>query len=82
MTITSDEPGRTVLDAVLDIHRVRQYFNVILRARSAAAAVRKDMGFLDALRRGLVPTPFDHLPGRSSAPSTARRRGRSRAESA
>jgi NTE family protein len=62
MTTTSEGPSRSALDAILDIHRVRQYFNVILRARSAAAAVGKDMDFLDALRRGLLPLPFDHQP--------------------
>jgi NTE family protein len=62
MTTTSGALSRTALDAVLDIHRVRQYFNVILRARSVATALRKDTGFLDALRRGLVPLPFDHQP--------------------
>jgi NTE family protein len=62
MTTTSERPTRSALDAVLDIHRVRQYFNVILRARSAAASVRKDVSFLDTLRRGVVPLPFDRRP--------------------
>jgi NTE family protein len=62
MSATSDGPSRSALDAVLDIHRVQQYFNVIVRARSAAAAIRKDMSFLDALRRGIVQLPFEHQP--------------------
>jgi len=62
MTTTNAGPGRSALDAVLDIHRVRQYFNVIVRTRSAATGVRKDLSFLDALRRGIVPLPFDHQP--------------------
>ncbi len=62
MITTSDGLTRSALDAVLDIHRVRQYFNVILRARSAATAVRKDIGFLDALRRGVMPLPFERQP--------------------
>jgi NTE family protein len=52
----------SALDAVLDIHRIRQYFNVIVGARAILAGVRKDMSFLDAVRRGIVPLPFDHKP--------------------
>ncbi len=53
-------PGRTALDVVLDIHRIRQYFDVIVQAREVAAAVRKDARFLDAVRRSVLPLPFDH----------------------
>jgi NTE family protein len=54
--------SQSALDAVLDIHRVRQYFDVIVGARAIAGAVRKDLGFLDAVRRATVPLPFDHKP--------------------
>lgn len=54
--------NHSVLDALADIHRVRQYFNVIVRAREVAGAIRKDMSFLDAVRRGIMPLPFDDRP--------------------
>jgi NTE family protein len=50
------------LDVVLDIHRVRQYFDVLVRARDVAAAVRQDVTFLDALRRAFLPLPYDRRP--------------------
>jgi NTE family protein len=52
----------SALDAALDIFRIRQYFNVIVRARDVAAGMRKDAAFLDAVRRGIRPLPFDRLP--------------------
>ena len=54
--------GPSALDAALDIFRVRQYFNVIVRARDAITAVRADTGFLDTVRRGLLPLPSDRQP--------------------
>ncbi len=68
---SSDSRGvDSVLDAVLDIHRLRQYFNVVLRARDVAAGIRKDAMFLDAVRRGFLPLPFDPhpVPGRIFEP--------------
>jgi NTE family protein len=62
MTTTGAERSQSALDAVLDIHRIRQYFNVIIGARAAAAAARKDMSFLNAVRRGIAPLPFDRRP--------------------
>ncbi len=62
MTTTDSGPSRSALDAALDIFRIRQYFNVIVRARDASAALRKDTGFLDAVRRGVLPLPFDRQP--------------------
>jgi NTE family protein len=53
------QPVQTALDAVLDIFRIKQYFDVIVRARDVATAVRKDVRFLDAVRRGVLPLPFD-----------------------
>jgi NTE family protein len=73
MTTTDAEESHTALDAVLDIHRIRQYFNAIVRAREVAGAVRKDMSFLDAVRRGIMPLPFDNrpVPGQIFAPPGA-----------
>ena len=60
----------TILDATLDVFRMRQYFNVIVRARDVAAAVRKDATFLDA---GCCRSPSTADPNRRrcSAPSQA-----------
>lgn len=58
MTPAQPAPSRpTPLDLVLDIHRVRQYFDTVLRAGEFAAALRQDAGFLDALRRTVLPLP-------------------------
>lgn len=52
----------SALDVVLDIFRMRQYFDVIVRARDVAAGIRSDIRFLDVARRGLVPLPSDPRP--------------------
>jgi NTE family protein len=62
MATTDDQRGHTALDAGLDVFRVRQYFNVVVRARDVLTAVRADTGFLDAVRRGLLPLPSDRRP--------------------
>jgi NTE family protein len=54
--------SRSALDAALDVHRVRQYFNVIVRARDIAAAARRDGEFLRAVRRAMLPLPLDRRP--------------------
>jgi NTE family protein len=59
MPNATDRQSRSPLDAALDIFRMRQYFNVIVRTRDVAAALRHDAGFLDAVRRGLLPLPTD-----------------------
>jgi NTE family protein len=59
---TASGPSRSALDAVLDIFRVRQYFNVVVGAREVAAAIRKDATFLATVRRGMLPLPFDPRP--------------------
>ena len=41
---------------------MRQYFDVVVRARDVASAVRKDAGFLDTVRRGFLPLPVDRHP--------------------
>ena len=62
MTSTDRQRGHSALDSALDIFRVRQYFNVIVRARDAITAVRADTVFLDTVRRGLLPLPSDRQP--------------------
>ncbi len=62
MVTVGGQPGRSALDAALDVFRMRQYFDVVVRARDVAAAVRKDAAFLDTVRRGFVPLPFDRRP--------------------
>ncbi|HEX4983919.1 MAG TPA: hypothetical protein VFV63_19595, partial [Ilumatobacteraceae bacterium] len=51
-----------MLDPLLDVFRVRQYFNVAGRARELTADVVHDLGFLDLLRRAVVPLPVDRWP--------------------
>lgn len=48
-----------MLDAVLDVFRLRQYFNVITRVRELGQAVRDDAGFLHDARRAMLPLPLD-----------------------
>ncbi len=62
MVIVGGQPGRSALDAALDIFRVRQYFDVVVRARDVVTAVRRDGAFLGTVRRGLRPLPFDRQP--------------------
>ena len=62
MATTESRRGHSALDAALDVFRMRQYFDVIVRARDAAAGIRKDATFLDTVRRGLLPLPFDRRP--------------------
>ena len=62
MVTMGGQPGRSALDAALDIFRMRQYFNVVVRARDVVTAVRRDGAFLGAVRRGLRPLPFDRQP--------------------
>jgi NTE family protein len=54
--------SRSALDAALDIFRIRQYFDVVVRTRDVLTAAGKDGAFLDALRRGILPLPFDRRP--------------------
>jgi NTE family protein len=50
------------LDLVLDVFRMRQYFNVVVRARDVAQAAGRDVRFVDAVRRAFVPLPTDRHP--------------------
>lgn len=48
-----------MLSTVLDVFRLRQYFDVITRARQWAEGVRDDAGLLSQVRRGVLPLPFE-----------------------
>ncbi len=48
-----------MLGTVLDVFRMRQYFNVATRARQWADGLREDAGFLGDARRALVRLPTD-----------------------
>ncbi len=54
--------SRSALDAALDVFRMRQYFNVVVGARDVATAIGKDAAFLDTVRRGMLPLPWDRRP--------------------
>ena len=41
MIIVAGQPGHSALDAALDIFRMRQYFNVVVRAREHLARLRR-----------------------------------------
>jgi NTE family protein len=51
-----------MLSYVIDIARVRQYFNHALRAEMVWNSTKADVRFLDRARRGLFPLPIDR-PG-------------------
>jgi len=51
-----------MLSTVLDVFRLRQYFNAITRARQTVEGIREDAGFLDDARRAMVSLPFDREP--------------------
>lgn len=51
-----------MLGAALDVFRMRQYFDVVTRAREFAGDLASDAGFLDALRRAMLPLPVDRRP--------------------
>lgn len=55
-----------MLGPVLDVFRLRQYFDVIVRARDVAVGLKEDAGFLDDARRALVALPFDRWPDAES----------------
>jgi NTE family protein len=50
-----------VLSPVIDVFRLRQYFNVITGARELAHLVREDATFLNTIRRALVTLPFENV---------------------
>jgi len=52
-----------MLNTVLDIFRMRQYFNAVLMAGEVGAGLVDDARFLNAVRRSLLPLPFEsNLP--------------------
>jgi NTE family protein len=62
MVTPGGQPGHSALDAALDVFRMRQYFNVVVRARDVVTAIRRDGVFLGTVRRGLLPLPSDRQP--------------------
>jgi hypothetical protein len=70
MVTTGGRRSHSALDAALDIFRVRQYFNVAVRARDVAAAAGKDARFLHTVRRAMLPLPS--IPGRRRGRSSGR----------
>jgi hypothetical protein len=59
MAATGGQRGHRVLGAALDISRMRQYFNAVVRARDVAMAIRTDRAFLGTVRRRLLPLSSD-----------------------
>ena len=55
---TTPEDG-SMLDSVLDVFRVRQYFNVITRSTELVEGIRHDAALLGDMRRALVALPFE-----------------------
>jgi NTE family protein len=55
-----------VLGSLLDVFRLRQYFDVVVRTRDIVGGVRDDAGFLDDVRRALVRLPGDTWPEAAS----------------
>ncbi len=49
----------SMLSSVVDVFRLRQYFNVITRTREFVNGVREDTGLIDDARRALVKLPFE-----------------------
>jgi NTE family protein len=52
----------SVISEIVDIQRIRQYFNSAQVARSVLQGVRDDAGLLHQVRRGLFPLPVDRSP--------------------
>lgn len=57
-----------MLSSVLDIFRLRQYFDMIARARQWVDGIRDDAGLIDDVRRAMVPLPFDRPTARPRQP--------------
>jgi NTE family protein len=56
-----------MLSPLLDVFRLRQYFDVVTRARQWVDGIKEDAGLLDELRRAVAPLPME-----SSAAETRR----------
>ncbi len=63
-----------MLDSLLDIFRLRQYFNVAVQARQVERGIRVDAAFLDLVRRSLISLPFDRHPAIDIHPFVGTRR--------
>jgi NTE family protein len=61
-----DQNGAQMLGPILDVFRMRQYFDVIVRTREFIEGVRDDAGFLNDIRRAVIPLPIDSWPDPSS----------------
>ena len=51
-----------MLSALVDVFRLRQYFDVATRVRELGGDLADDVGFLDVARRAVLPLPFDRRP--------------------
>lgn len=62
--MTTANPNRvsTPLDLALDVFRMRQYFDVVVRTRDVVEGATRDLGFIGAVRRGFLPLPRDRRP--------------------
>jgi NTE family protein len=60
--------GYPGLGGLIDIFRVREYFDGLTKARDVARKVQEDASFLGALRRSLVKLPADSSPAPPSEP--------------
>jgi NTE family protein len=50
-----------MLSTILDVFRLRQYFNGILAARDVVDGLREDAGFLNTVRRTLISLPMEQV---------------------
>lgn len=81
-TATETRHPASPLDEALDLFRIKQAFNVIVRARDLLDGVWRDIGFVDDVRRAAVPVttrrrrlvaqPFAGPPARGVPPLTGR----------
>jgi NTE family protein len=82
MTSADRARASSPLDITLDIFRMRQYFDAVVRACDVASAAIRDLRFVSTVRRGLLPLPLDRRPavsqvfGPSSDPVPPRLKGR------
>ncbi|HUY73798.1 MAG TPA: patatin-like phospholipase family protein [Candidatus Dormibacteraeota bacterium] len=56
------------LGELIDIFRVREYFDGLTEIRDLARRMREDAGFVGALRRALVRLPMDRKPALPAVP--------------
>jgi NTE family protein len=64
--MTAPGPRSSPLDRALDVFRVRQYFDVLARGRDLLDGVRRDAGFLDDVRRAMLPGTAPRRPATGS----------------